>query len=137
MSKFGLFQRVHEDNGDLVSDKTLANDFFHTLNKVGGDYTNCFRKLSILCLPGMDNFDECFEKLRKELLLQSSTHDELVEQLADFINCPMVSTRLILFQTFHEQLKDDEKTKQILNKLEHYKHLTVKYSSFSLYSLHR
>lgn len=125
MQKFGLFQKVQTDTEALVSDEKLIAEFLHTLTKVGADYTNCFRNLNLLSLPGLESFDESFDKLKTELIKQSSTLDEMIDHYESFINSPMVQMRIILLQNFQEQLKDDEKTIQIFSKLEHFKHLSV------------
>src|SRR5699024_3245028 len=115
MRKFGLFKSVETDSDDLVSDERLITEFLHTLTRVGGDYTNCFRNLNLLSMPGLSHFDEDFEKTREELIKQSSTLEEMMDHYQAYISSPMVQTRIILLQNFAEQLKDDEKTIQILN----------------------
>lgn len=123
MRKLGLFKSVDNDTDDLVSDKTLVAEFLQTLSLVGADYTNSFRKLNLLSLPGMEQFDSDFERTREELLKQSSTLEEMLDFLNSYVNSQMVTTRLFLLQNFPDQLKDDENTNQILVKLKHFSHV--------------
>lgn len=123
LQKFGLFKNVNEDNDDLVSDKTLTNEFLQTMTQVGGDYTNCFRTLSSLNLPGMASFETNLETLTRELLINSSTHDELMDFYESYFNSPMVQMKLILMSNFMEQMIDEKMVLQIMARLQHRRHI--------------
>lgn len=76
--KFGL-KNVAESIQEygIVSDIELINKFLETLENVGGDYTNCFRELNLLSIPGLPNFEESLDKLKAVLLEQSSNLEEM------------------------------------------------------------
>ena len=54
--------------------------FFDTMQKTGADFTNSFRSLSMLPLPGSDNFQEQMDKLKERLVEQSCTVEQLKQK---------------------------------------------------------
>ncbi|KAJ8036388.1 Selenoprotein O [Holothuria leucospilota] len=68
--KFGLFKTEDKD-GELIE------SFLATLQEVHGDFTNSFRCLSVMSLPGCPDFDTSSDSLLQELVAQSSSAEEL------------------------------------------------------------
>ncbi|XP_072020102.1 protein adenylyltransferase SelO, mitochondrial-like [Amphiura filiformis] len=69
--KLGLL-RVAEDD-----DKALIESFLDTMDQTKADFTNCFRCLSQLLLPGTPGCDDAKEKILEYLVSQSCTAEEL------------------------------------------------------------
>ncbi|PIK54361.1 Selenoprotein O [Apostichopus japonicus] len=64
---------VKEEDGD----KELVESFLQTLQEVHGDFTNSFRSLSIMSLPGCCDFKDNYEAVLTELVAQGSSVEEL------------------------------------------------------------
>ena len=69
--KFGLL------NKELEADKEIYDSFLETLEKTGADFTNCFRCLSALPLPGSPDFEKKLKDMKAYLLTQCSTLEEM------------------------------------------------------------
>nr|KAG5693334.1 hypothetical protein BaRGS_017627 [Batillaria attramentaria] len=69
--KFGLLRK------ELPEDKDLVESFLKTMEETGADFTNSFRCLSRLPLPGMANFEPCRKELLDYLMTQCSTVEEM------------------------------------------------------------
>ncbi|XP_076090895.1 protein adenylyltransferase SelO, mitochondrial-like [Mytilus galloprovincialis] len=69
--KFGLL------NKELETDKDIYDSFLETMQKTGADFTNCFRCLSILPLPGSPGFQAKLKDVKEYILTQCSTLEEL------------------------------------------------------------
>lgn len=136
MRKLGLFKSVESEQENLVNDKELLTEFLQTLLKVGGDYTNCFRKLNMLSLPGRETFDEDFEKTRDELIKQSSSHAEMNDYFLNYRNSSMVQMKLLQFTySGQDQSEMDDKMKQIVSRLQYHQYVSVSTTSYLLYSI--
>lgn len=55
----------------------LVGSFLDTMEKTGADFTNCFRCLSRLPLPGTPDYDERLQEVIEYILSQCSTVEEL------------------------------------------------------------
>ena len=51
--------------------------FLKTMEETGSDFTNSFRCLSGLPLPGSEGFESCREEVLSYLLMQCSTVEEM------------------------------------------------------------
>ncbi|XP_006821547.2 protein adenylyltransferase SelO-1, mitochondrial-like, partial [Saccoglossus kowalevskii] len=69
--KFGLVRKQLETDIDLV------DSFLQAMQDTGGDYTNCFRCLNQLDLPGADTYHTSMERVTNMLMAQSCTLEEL------------------------------------------------------------
>ncbi|XP_048731129.2 protein adenylyltransferase SelO, mitochondrial-like [Ostrea edulis] len=72
--KFGLVNKSEEQDGDLTG------SFLDTMQKTGADFTNCFRCLSRLPLPGSPDFEDRLQEVIKYILSQCSTVEELKKE---------------------------------------------------------
>lgn len=125
--KLGLFKVIDEsDNENSITDELLVKKFLDTMDKVGADYTNCFRALSKLSVTSSSDHEESFSMIKEELIKQSSTHEEMMQFYQGYVSSPMVYMRLILMQNFNERLQNDEKMIDVLLNLENYQQLKVK-----------
>nr|XP_027205928.1 selenoprotein O-like [Dermatophagoides pteronyssinus] len=122
--KLGLFKKITENLNDeeILSDKKLIEKYLETLDLVGGDYTNCFRNLNILIIPGLDGHENSMEQLQNKLMEQSSSFEEAKTFYKRFLHSPMVYMNVILLQNFQNH-SDNENVISMLQKLERYKHL--------------
>lgn len=79
LRKFGLKKNIAESIPEhgIVSDIELIETFLETLENVGGDYTNCFRELNLLSVPGLSEFKQSLDNLKTILLEQSSNLEEM------------------------------------------------------------
>lgn len=68
--KLGLFKEEDDD-------KRLVESFLETLQAVHGDFTNSFRCLSTMSLPGCADFQETCKAVLTELIAQGSSAEEL------------------------------------------------------------
>ncbi len=126
MRKLGLLKSLESDQENLLSDQEVLSEFLQTLLKVGGDYTNSFRALSKLSLPGMETFDEDFEKTRDELIKQSSTHDEMNDYFLNYRISSMVQMKLMQLKfSGQAEAEMDDKTKQIVSRLQYHQYISV------------
>ncbi|CAF1525931.1 unnamed protein product, partial [Didymodactylos carnosus] len=82
--KLGLVQK------QLDSDKELIDQFLSTMYETGGDFTNSFRTLSLLHLPGTIHFDKKVEIFKTNILQQCCNLDEW-----KFINKPDIDNRTL------------------------------------------
>lgn len=57
--------------------RELIESFLATLQEVHGDFTNSFRCLSVISLPGCPDFNATCDSLLQELVAQSSSAEEL------------------------------------------------------------
>lgn len=122
--KLGFSKRISESDSE-ISDHSVISKLLETLQTVGGDYTNCFRSLSILSMPGLPDHEESSQKLKSTLLEQSSSREEMIDFYQNLTNSPMFVMNLILLQNFAQQLEDNPKFASILKNIENYKHLEV------------
>ncbi|RWS31160.1 selenoprotein O-like isoform X1 [Leptotrombidium deliense] len=77
--KLGLFKTVDEKVGDIVADKLLVEELLNVMERTGADFTNCFRHLNVLILPGLSGHHDSVKSLHSNLLQQCSTIAELIE----------------------------------------------------------
>lgn len=124
--KFGLSKKVTEnlDNDEILCDKELIEKFLETLDLVGGDYTNCLRYLNILISPGLDEHDDSMERLKNELMKQTSSFEDAKTFYEKFIHSPMAYMKMVLLQSFPNQSPDEDMI-SLLQKIERYKYLNV------------
>ncbi|XP_014674524.1 PREDICTED: selenoprotein O-like isoform X2 [Priapulus caudatus] len=73
--KFGLCKELPED-------KALFQAFLDNMEATGADFTNSFRALSLLRLPGCAGYDQSKRDLMTQLLSQCLTLEELKKQYA-------------------------------------------------------
>lgn len=131
MKKFGLVKRVEDtengkwredaDESSVACDEKLIGIFMQTLEDTGGDYTNCFRCLSQLRLPGSADFDNSFIQTKTSLMAQSSTWEEMMDYYDSYIKSPMVYLRILMRDRLGEQ--SDDLSVLIMHKLERYQRL--------------
>ena len=57
--------------------REIYDSFLETLEKTGADFTNCFRCLSALPLPGSPDFEKKLKDMKAYLLTQCSTLKEM------------------------------------------------------------
>lgn len=62
---------------DICFNRELVESFLQTLQEVHGDFTNSFRSLSIMSLPGCCDFKDNYEAVLTELVAQGSSVEEL------------------------------------------------------------
>ena len=68
------------------------------MEETGSDFTNCFRGLSRLPLPGSPNFEEKKAELREYLLSQCSTAEEIKRAFKPRMDPRLESFALTLYQ---------------------------------------
>ncbi|RWS17722.1 selenoprotein O-like isoform X2 [Dinothrombium tinctorium] len=76
--KLGLLKKVETSNEDILSDKELVEQFFNAMEKTGADFTNSFRCLSLLTLPGLSDHKATLNLVSKRLKEQCSSLEELI-----------------------------------------------------------
>ncbi|CAH1772892.1 unnamed protein product [Owenia fusiformis] len=89
--KFGL-------NKELPNDKDLVDSFLATMHKTGADFTNSFRSLSKLSLPGSADFDYKLELLKRRLLEQCCTLEQLKKTYAPRMDPRQLSMMVSMLQ---------------------------------------
>ncbi|XP_034336924.2 protein adenylyltransferase SelO, mitochondrial [Magallana gigas] len=121
--KFGLINTIEEQDGDLVG------SFLDTLHKTGADFTNCFRCLSRLPLPGSPDFEERLQEVTEYLLSQCSTVEELKKEYRPRMNPRQFQMIMMLmesnpqlapalgrgFAAFSQEIERLEKSKELEN----------------------
>lgn len=121
-AKFGLFQSI-DAGEELTTDEDLVGGFLNTLVLVGGDFTNCFRSLSLLSLPVLDDFEESLKVVKEKLLAESSTYEEIIEHYVRYIQSEVVSNKVMT-----GYIGDDHKSRLILEKITRFQQLRVNIS---------
>lgn len=127
MNKFGLFVANNETIDDLLSDDDLIDLFMNTMEKTGADFTNSFRILNILIVPGLENHDKSLEDLKNKLLLECSSIEELIEANESSLDSKDFQLFLMILQTNPQLLemlgKGPKAIERVLTKLENNKKL--------------
>lgn len=91
-NKFGLL-KVQDDD-----DKELVSSFLDTMDETKADFTNCFRCLSKMMLPGSPDFEKTLEDTLDYLLTQCCTAEELREACKPQMDPRQLQMMLMLMQ---------------------------------------
>ncbi|XP_062605650.1 protein adenylyltransferase SelO, mitochondrial-like [Saccostrea cucullata] len=91
--KFGLINKADEEDGKLTG------TFLDTMRKTGADFTNCFRCLSRLPLPGSPDFEDKLQEVIQYILTQCSTVEELKKDYRPRMNPRQFQMILMLMES--------------------------------------
>lgn len=118
--KFGLFKALDQD-------VELIDDFLHTMQATGADFTNSFRALSMATLPGMIAFERDLEQVHEKLCSNCCTVDELIKSTEATVDSRQVQLVLMLLSSNPEVLQrlgfEPEMLRAMLDKVERLKEL--------------
>lgn len=115
--KLGLLKMLDESENDILSDFDLLKKFFETLESTGSDFTNCFRVLSSIDLPGLPSFDQSMNQTKLQLLAQSSSLEDLKEYNNSKVGMKEMQLFLLLTANHPEILGDAERGRQIFGRV--------------------
>ncbi|XP_069119785.1 protein adenylyltransferase SelO, mitochondrial-like [Argopecten irradians] len=96
--KLGLLKTEFPEDGLLVE------KFMETMQKTGADFTNCFRCLSRLPLPGSSNYDSAVIEVTEYILSQCATVEELKLSCKPMMDPRQLQMFMMLMQTNPEIL---------------------------------
>lgn len=91
--KFGLL------NHELQVDREIYDSFLETMQTTGADFTNCFRCLSKLPLPGSPDFDQKLKEVKEYLRTQCSSLEELKQAHKPEMDPGQLQTILLMLQS--------------------------------------
>ncbi|XP_021373897.1 selenoprotein O-like [Mizuhopecten yessoensis] len=114
-------------NTELPEDGLLVEKFLETMNMTGADFTNCFRCLSRLPLPGSSNYDAAVAELTEYILSQCATVEEMKMTCKPTMDPRQLQMFMTLMQTnpgilnalgrglsaFTKEIEKMEKSKQL------------------------
>lgn len=131
LKKFGLFLSVSKTTDNLLSDEELIQSFMDTMEKTGADFTNSFRSLNLLSIPGLPNHEQSVEYLKNEFLLQCSSIEELIQANESSLDSRETKLFLMILQTNPQLLemlgKGPKAIERVIAKLENNTKLKVNF----------
>jgi uncharacterized protein YdiU (UPF0061 family) len=131
LKKFGLFLSVSETTDNLLTDEELIKSFMDTMEKTGADFTNSFRSLNLLSIPGLPNHEQSVERLKNKLLLQCSSIEELIQANESALDSREFQLFLMILQTNPQLLemlgKGPKAIERVIAKLENNDKLKVNF----------
>jgi uncharacterized protein YdiU (UPF0061 family) len=131
LKKFGLFLSVSKTTDNLLTDEELIKSFLDTMEKTGADFTNSFRLLNLLSIPGLPNHEQSVEYLKNELLLQCSSIEELIQANESSLDSREFQLFLMILQTNPQLLemlgKGPKAIERVIAKLENSNKLKVNF----------
>ncbi|XP_033732941.1 protein adenylyltransferase SelO, mitochondrial-like isoform X2 [Pecten maximus] len=86
-------------NTDLPEDGLLVEKFMETMKMTGADFTNCFRCLSRLPLPGSSDYDSAVTEVTEYILSQCATVEELKTSYKPTMDPRQLQMFMMLMQT--------------------------------------
>ena len=79
----------------------MINSFLETMHSTGADFTNSFRCLSQISLPGSDNHEETLQETKEYLLKQCSTVEEMKKTCQPRMNQRLSQFSIVIYKYMH------------------------------------